>query len=120
MPTKFTLQVEVILDEKQAAMAVDVARFVYASSGASTLVDDKEQPISPKQFISCTEQALMEFVEDNPLLEQAGIVIDAVSRGAENAVPHQMDEPEIPGEDQFDEEETGFYICRCPTGTSLS
>src|SRR5687768_15593570 len=79
MDTKFSLHLEVALDEGLAAQAIEIARHAYKGHGASRLVDGKEQVIPPEQFISCAEQALMELVEGNPLFEKVGIRVDEVS-----------------------------------------
>lgn len=117
MTIKFNLQIEVELDEERAAVAIEAARDAYNSGGgASALVGDEEQPIPAEQFIGCPEQALMELVEQNPLFEQVGIVVDAISCRREDAPPIEPVEPEIALEDELDEEDSGVYVCRWPNG----
>lgn len=107
MASKFTLQLEVVVDETHVATAVEIARRVYAS-GDSTPVDGSEQRISPKQFIGCTEQALVRTRGTKPLFNKTGIVVEAVSCGAERAVPQQTGELEIPSEANSTRRKRGF------------
>jgi hypothetical protein len=117
MTTKFTLHFEVELDERQEAQVIRVARDTYSSgAGASALVGDEERPIPAEEFIRYPEQALMELVERNPLFEQVGIVVDAVSCRREDAPSIEPGEPEIALEDELDEEDSGVYVCRWPNG----
>ena len=117
MGTKFTLQIEVVLGEQVAAKALEIARQAYTrGGGVTTLVGDEEQAIPAEQFITCAEQALIELVQRNPLFEQAGIDVDRFSCRREDVTPQQPEEPEIPLEDELDEEDSGVYLCRWPNG----
>jgi hypothetical protein len=115
MNTKFNLHLEVALDDGLAAQAIEIARHAYKGHGASALVDGKEQVIPPEQFISCAEQALMELVEANPLFEKVGIRVDEVSCRRSDVPLGRSDDPEMLPE-EFDEDETGVYLCRWPNG----
>ena len=57
MASKYRLEVELVLDEKNAARAIEVARAAYNAHGsASALLDGREQPIPSEQFIHSLEQ----------------------------------------------------------------
>ena len=58
----------------------------------------------------------MELVEENPLFERTGIVVEAVSCRRESVALSRRAKPEISSEDELDVEETGLYICRWPNG----
>jgi hypothetical protein len=117
MATKFTLHFEVELEDEQVAQVVKIARDAYSSGGgASALVGDEERPIPSEDFIRYPEQALMELIERNPLLEQADILVDTVSCRREDGRPVESDEPENLSEDELDEEDSGVYVCRWPNG----
>ena len=117
MAFKYRLEIEVVVGEENSARPIEVARTAYnAHGGVSALVDGEERAIPADRFITCTEQALMELVEGNPLFEQAGINIDRVSCRREEVTPQQPEEPEIPLEDELDEEDSGVYLCRWPNG----
>jgi hypothetical protein len=79
-------------------------------------VGDGERPILSEEFIRYPEQALMEFIERNPLFEQADILVDRVSCRREEGPPVESDEPENVSEDELDEEDSGVYVCRWPNG----
>jgi hypothetical protein len=114
MDTKFSLHLEVALDEGLAAQAIEIARHAYKGRGASRLVDGKEQVIPPEQFISCAEQALMELVEGNPLFEKVGIRVDEVSCRRSDVPRGRSDDPEMLP-DEFEDERV-VYLCRWPNG----
>jgi hypothetical protein len=117
MASKYRLEIEVVLGEENGTRPIEVARTAYnAHGGASALVDGEERAIPAAQFITCAEQALIELVAGNPLFEQAGIDVDRVSCRREEVTPQQLEEPEIPLEDELDEEDSGVYLCRWPNG----
>lgn len=62
---------------------IELARKIYADGpGASEPVNDnseEERTVPPEEFIADIEDALMELVQSNPLLEQAGVEVDELS-----------------------------------------
>lgn len=115
MVSRYRLEIDVVVNEGNGV--IDVARRAHnAHGGASALVDGEERMIPADQFIGCTEQALMELVEGNPLFEKARIDVDRVSCRREDITPQQLEEPEVPLEDELDEEDSGVYLCRWPNG----
>jgi len=117
MAIKFTLHFEVKLEDEQVAQVIKIARDAYSSGGgASALVGDEERPIPSEEFIRHPEQALMEFIERNPLFEQADILVDTVSCRRDDGRPVESDEPKNVSEDELDEEDSGVYVCRWPNG----
>jgi hypothetical protein len=116
MSTKFTVQFEVELDDRQAVQAIELARRAFTTAGgASALVDGEEQPVPADQFITCIEQALLELLERNPLFDQVGLSVDAISCRSEG-VPSESDQPELSSKDELDEGGSDTYICRWPNG----
>src|SRR5215469_11149067 len=68
MAKKFTLRIEVTVEDERHA--IEVARKVYADGpGVSS---EENRLIPPEEFIEDIEDALLELAHSNPLLEQAG------------------------------------------------
>jgi hypothetical protein len=132
------LEVEVTLDESVEQQAIHVARKHYCEVGQATVpLDDKGRhwrDVPAEEFIPDVEAAIMELIEANDLLEQAGVEVTAVSGpepqreefcSQEASEPGLQDdasqagggsEEELEEEAELDEFETGVYLCRWPNG----
>src|SRR6266852_1165650 len=86
MPLKFRLEFDVVLDEAAKAKAIELARNRYTRSGGASGLDDREPTRIPsaEEFIEGIEQALMELLEHNPLLLEAGVEVERL--GCESEV----------------------------------
>jgi hypothetical protein len=69
MTGKYRIEIELLLDERAAAKAIELARDVYRQrGGARTVEDGVEREVSAEEFIDGMQQALLELVEGNLLL----------------------------------------------------
>ena len=69
MTGKYRIEIELLLDERAAAKAIELARDVYRQrGGARTVENGVEREVSADEFIDGMEQALLELVEGNLLL----------------------------------------------------
>ncbi len=76
MSAKYRIEIELVLNEGAASIAIELARNVYLRrGGARTVEDGIDREVSQDEFIDSTEQALLELVEGH-LLGLPGIEID--------------------------------------------
>ena len=69
MTGKYRIEIELLLDERAATKAIELARDVYRQrGGARTVENSVEREVSADEFIDGMEQALLELVEGNLLL----------------------------------------------------
>jgi hypothetical protein len=105
-------------------------------AGGTTALDGQgqPQPVPVEEFIEGTDDALLELMEHNPLLAEAGAVIErvcckSVDRGPDRAQSatdacHDSKPPDScpdageqhSHEEELDEFESGLYLCRWPNG----
>ena len=68
MTGKYRIEIELLLDERAATRAIELARDVYRQrGGARTVENGVEREVSADEFIDGMEQALLELVEGNLL-----------------------------------------------------
>jgi hypothetical protein len=69
MTAKYQIEIELLLDERAATKAIELARDVYRQrGGARTVENGVDREVSADEFIDGMEQALLELVEGNLLL----------------------------------------------------
>ncbi len=108
---------------------------VAATRGSGSLVDGRRgrsSALPQEQFINEIDDALIELLERNPLLSEAGVEIDRVSCGSV-ATGLEAEQQRIKGRDEkaltdraldtrnkllmkSDDFESGLYLCRWPNG----
>jgi hypothetical protein len=82
---KYKLEIEIVVQEKNEARTIEFARECFRlHGGARELVDGKRgkeemRDIQPEDFIDDVEAALMELLEQNPLLKKAGVEVVGVT-----------------------------------------
>ncbi|MBI4874008.1 MAG: hypothetical protein HY822_05170 [Acidobacteria bacterium] len=130
MRKKFKLEIEVEVGESDVAKLIDSARSCYERNGGATEHPEGESPrdIPPEEAIQSAEDALLELVLANPLLESAGADVVGLSCSlsecdAENGAvlePNFDPAPESQSDDDqdsdLDEFQPGAYLCRWPNG----
>jgi hypothetical protein len=137
MPSKFRLELDLVLDEAAERKAIESARQHHMRSGGVTGLDDQGHPrlVPANEIVEGTEQALMELLEHNPLLSEAKVEIAGVScrciepststgglrtngldTRVEPASPSDNAVENSEAEDEFDEFEAVLYLCRWPNG----
>jgi hypothetical protein len=126
MSHRFKLEVEVVLDADSEAGAIELARQCYGR-GPGSMVDSRQGQLSarpPGGFIEGIDDALIELLERNPLLSQAGAQVERISCASVNVEPDPeqqgvsaLDSDEqLADEEGLDEFESGLYLCRWPNG----
>jgi hypothetical protein len=75
---KYKLEIEMFVDPKNEARAIKVARESYSPNGGARYVGEAKAA-SPKAFIGDIQSALMELLEQNPLLKRAGLHLVGMS-----------------------------------------
>ena len=82
MRSKFRLGLDIVLDTGLPPNVIETARQYYAAQRATAIVDDNgaARTISPEEFIDEIEDALMELSERNPLLANANVEVERVTR----------------------------------------
>ncbi len=123
---RFTLQLDVVLDGKSEPELLEFARRVYTEQGGAVLNSDGTDRVSAEEFIDGTEQALLELLECNPLLNVAGLEVERLScgRADENCETAGAVSPEsgcavvedCQPDNDLDVPESGLYLCRWPNG----
>lgn len=87
MKKKYTLVLEVDLEEADEQNAIQVARSHYRQAGPGTTPVNwnariwKWRRITAEEFIPDVEVAIMELIDANALLDDAGIEVTSVSCG---------------------------------------
>lgn len=130
MRKSFKLEIEVEVDESDVAKLIDSARSCYKRNGGATEYPDGELPrdIPAEEAIQAAEDALLELVQANPLLESAGAEVVSLSyalseRDAENATVVESISDQVPEnqsddaqDGDLDEFQPGVLLCRWPNG----
>jgi hypothetical protein len=138
MLSRFRLELDVAIDTDSVPTVIATARQCYAAErGADTVErDGSVRPIPADEFIDVIEQALLELIERNPLLDSANIEVERVTCGpapassqpgvdteveSESEIrssgnPEDVTEGDDETEDDLEEFETGLYLCRWPNG----
>ena len=122
MTRKFTLEVELILEDNTATKTLEVAREHYTRRGGARVCTGRRRarPAAPEKFISGIEDGLLELLEQNPLFAEAGVEVTRVSCGAPASSPARPDgtseECDSIPQDDLNEADSGLYLCRWPNG----
>jgi hypothetical protein len=89
MASKFRLEVEVVVEDDAATKTLEVARKHYVHRGGVKAYTGRRRTgqVPPEKFVSCIEEGLIELLEQNPLLEEAGVEIRRVSCSTPAALP---------------------------------
>jgi hypothetical protein len=136
MLLKFRLEMDVIIDEGSETAVIELARQHYRRDGGVTIPGRHGRPnrVKAEKFIDGVDQALLELLERNPLLPEAGVQIERLSCRPMESLPDtartgvglsdasvQPDlsaegEAEIDQEEELDDFESGLYLCRWPNG----
>jgi len=79
MYSKYTLELEIVVDRGAEERVIQTARRVYSEHGpVKERSDEAERQISAEEFIDGLQDALLELVEYNPNLRDAGVEIRAL------------------------------------------
>jgi hypothetical protein len=123
MPSKFRIELDVVLDTDSTATVIEFARRNYVLEGGVTDVGTPtgEGTIPAPEFIAGIEHALMELVERNPLFAEANVEVDRLSCTSEEAPSGSVSTADDLVENSetavdLDDFETGMYLCRWPNG----
>jgi hypothetical protein len=122
MARKFTLEVEVVVEDNTATKTLDVAREHHTRRGGARVFTGRRRarPAAPEEFISGIEDGLLELLEQNPLFAEAGVEVTRVSCGALASSPARpestSEECDSIPQDDLDEADSGLYLCRWPNG----
>jgi hypothetical protein len=120
MARKFTLEVEVVVEDKTATTTLEVARKHYVRRGGVKAYGGRRRnrPVPPENFVSCIEEGLIELLEQNPLLEEAGVEIRRVSCSTPATLPAPLCATSEERDEtiELDETGSGLYLCRWPNG----
>ena len=134
MTKKVKFEIELTMTEGAEQRVIEIARKRYSESGKTrTPVGGSRgyRKAPPEKFIPNAVSALMEMIGSNELIEDAGVEVTSVSvcdlpqkalsrREAEEAKVAEhtsvRTQPLGIGEADFDEFETGVYLCRWPNG----
>ncbi|MEP7366320.1 MAG: hypothetical protein ABI972_23930 [Acidobacteriota bacterium] len=136
MPSKFRLELDIVIDGNAAVSVIEAARQCHMAEGTITTVDKSgcESTRRAEAFIDGIEDALMELVERNPLLANERVEIQRVAckpaaawpearrladpnpEGPELSAPADDSMEKDETEDDLEDFETGLYLCRWPNG----
>lgn len=128
MLLKFRLEMDVIIDQDSETAVIELARQHYESEGGATVPGrhGRPTPVPAEKFIEGTDQALLELLGHQSLLEEAGIEVERLSCRpleslSETARTGQPDlslegAAETNEEEEVDDFESGLYLCRWPNG----
>jgi hypothetical protein len=84
---KYKLEIEVLVEQKDEQRTIEFARECFRKhGGARELISSKRgreemRSIQPEEFIDDVESALLELLEENPLLKQARVEVVGVAAG---------------------------------------
>lgn len=85
--TKYTLQMEVLIEDASEDRLIQAARRVYSDRGAAQESAGKAmRQVSAEEFIDGVQNALLELVEGNKELRDTGVEIRAVRCSVGEAV----------------------------------
>jgi hypothetical protein len=133
MSKTFKLELKVILTDEQQEKVVEAARRLYSEGSPAVGYDDEvPRELTPEEFISGPDTALMHLIEQNAVLDELEIHAEEVSC-ADLDFEHTNDSPtgeelgddveEVAAsagsgieEDELDEWGEGLYLCRWPNG----
>ena len=77
--TKYTLQMEVLVDNAYEEAVIQAARRVYSDrGGAQASSGNSTRHLSAEEFVDGIQNALLELLEGNRELRDAGVEIRAV------------------------------------------
>jgi hypothetical protein len=128
MRLKFRLEMDVIIDQESESAVIELARQQYESEGGVTVPGRRGRPtpVPAAKFIEGLDQALLELLGHQPLLEEAGIEVQRLScRSIESLPEIASSQPELnvegaadtdDEEEELDDFESGLYLCRWPNG----
>lgn len=136
MLLKFRLEMDVIIDEGSETAVIELARQHYRRDGGVTVPGRHGRPsrVKAEKFIDGVDQALLELLERNPLLPEAGIQIERLSCRPMESLPDTARtgvglsdvsvQPDLSAEgaaetdqeEELDDFESGLYLCRWPNG----
>ena len=94
MRSKFRLEVDVVLGDDEAANVIEVARQHVAAEGQVAMVRGTGvvHVLRPEEFIDGIEDALLELLQCNPLLDTGRVGIERVScRSIEGPCPDRAE-----------------------------
>ena len=136
MLLKFRLEMDVIIDENSETAVIELARQHYRREGEVTARGRHGRPnrVKAEKFIDGVDQALLELLERNPLLPEAGVQIERLSCRPMESLPDTARtgvglsdasvQPDLSAEgaaetdqeEELDDFESGLYLCRWPNG----
>jgi len=136
MLLKFRLEMDVIIDEGSETAVIELARQHYRRDGGVTVPGRHGRPnrVKAEKFIDGVDQALLELLERNPLLPEAGVQIERLSCRPMESLPDTARtgvglsdasvQPDLSAEgaaetdqeEELDDFESGLYLCRWPNG----
>jgi hypothetical protein len=136
MLLKFKLEMDVIIDEDSETAVTELARQHYRRDGGVTVPGRHGRPnrVKAEKFIDGVDQALLELLERNPLLREAGVQIECLSCRPMESLPDTARtgvglsdasvQPDLSAEgaaetdqeEELDDFESGLYLCRWPNG----
>ena len=136
MLLKFRLEMDVIIDQDSETAVIELARQHYESEGGVTVPGryGKPTPVLAVEFIEGTDQALLELLGHQSLLQEAGVEVERLSCRPIQPLPETAQtgvglsdasgQPDLSAEDaaetneeeELDDFESGLYLCRWPNG----
>jgi hypothetical protein len=136
MLLKFRLEMDVIIDEDSETAVIELARQHYRREGGVTVPGRHGRPnrVKAEKFIDGIDQALLELLEHNPLLPEAGVEIERLWCRPMESLPDitrtgvglsdASVQPDLSAEsagetdqeEELDDFESGLYLCRWPNG----
>jgi hypothetical protein len=136
MLLKFRLEMDVMIDQDAETALIELARQHYESEGGVTVPGRRGRPtrVPAEKFIEGTDQALLELLEHQSLLREAGIEVERMSCRPIESLPetartgvelsNASGRPELSAEvgaetkeaEDLDDLESGLYLCRWPNG----
>jgi len=79
MYNKYELQLEILVSERSEERVIQIARRVYSERGGATEGSGQSAcQISAEEFIDGVQDALIELLEGNSRLQDAGIEIHSI------------------------------------------
>ncbi len=136
MLLKFRLEMDVIINQDSAAAVIELARQHYENEGGGTVPDrhGTPTPVLAAKFIEGTDQALLELLGHQALLQEAGIEVERLPCRPIESLPETTQtgvglsdasgQPDLSvegaaetsEEEELDDFESGLYLCRWPNG----
>jgi hypothetical protein len=135
MLLKFRLEINVVMDKESETTVIELARRHYTREGGVTVPERSGNPkaVPEEEFIEGIDDALLELLGNHPLLAEAGIEIERLACRQTASLPEtartgigSLDSSVQPDfsegvaetdqEEELDDFESGFYLCRWPNG----